>query len=171
MGDPKKSRRKYETPGHPWIKERLLQEIELVGKYGLRNKRELWIARTYLRRIRARARTLLALPPQRRAKFERELINRLVKQGILPSEDCTLDDVLNLTVEDILQRRLQYIVYKKGLASSIYHARQLIVHGHIAIGDRRVTSPGHLVTRDEEEQVGFYPLSPYAIKSVKEGGE
>ncbi len=171
MGDPKKSRRKYETPGHPWIKERLLQEIELVGKYGLRNKRELWIARTYLRRIRARARTLLALPPQRRAKFERELINRLVKQGILPSEDCTLDDVLNLTVEDILQRRLQYIVYKKRLASSIYHARQLIVHGHIAIGDRRVTSPGHLVTRDEEEQVGFYPLSPYAIKSVKEGGE
>ncbi|RLE71869.1 MAG: 30S ribosomal protein S4 [Thermoprotei archaeon] len=171
MGDPKKSRRKYETPGHPWIKERLLQEIELVGKYGLRNKRELWIARTYLRRIRARARTLLALPLQRRAKFEKELINRLVKQGILPSEDCTLDDVLNLTVEDILQRRLQYIVYKKGLASSIYHARQLIVHGHIAIGERRVTSPGHLVTRDEEERVRFYPLSPYAIKSVKEGGE
>lgn len=171
MGDPKKSRRKYETPGHPWIKERLLQEIELVGKYGLRNKRELWIARTYLRRIRARARTLLALPPQRRARFERELINRLVKQGILPSENCTLDDVLNLTIEDILQRRLQYIVYKKGLASSIYHARQLIVHGHIAIGDRRVTSPGHLVTRDEEEQVRFYPLSPYAIKTVREGEE
>ncbi|OYT28844.1 MAG: 30S ribosomal protein S4 [Thermofilum sp. ex4484_82] len=167
MGDPKKSRRKWESPGHPWVKERLLQEVELVGRYGLRNKRELWIARTYLRRIRARARTLLALPEKKRIESERELIKRLAKMGILPSEECTLDDVLNLTVEDILQRRLQYIVYKKGLATSIYHARQLIVHGHIAIGDRRVTSPGHLVSAEEEKIVQYYPLSPYAIRLRK----
>jgi len=165
VGDPKRSRKKWEGPSHPWIKERLEQELELVGRYGLRNKRELWIAKTYLRKIRARARALLALPERERREREREVVRRLHRLGILPSEECTLDDVLNLTVEDILERRLQTVVYRKGLASSIYHARQLIAHGHIAIGARRVTSPGHLVTKEEEELVRFYPLSPYAVRA------
>ncbi|RLG74344.1 MAG: 30S ribosomal protein S4, partial [Thermoprotei archaeon] len=55
MGDPRKPRKKWIRPGHPWIRERLIEEMEIVGKYGLRNKRELWIAQTMLRKIRERA--------------------------------------------------------------------------------------------------------------------
>jgi len=99
------------------------------------------------------------------------LIRRLYNMGLLPSEDATLDDILNLRVEDILERRLQTIVYRKGLASSIYHARQLIVHGHIAVDSRRVRSPGHLVSRWEEEKIGYYPLSPYAKRAAEAGGK
>ncbi|MEM1508865.1 MAG: 30S ribosomal protein S4 [Thermofilaceae archaeon] len=160
MGDPKKSKKKWEGSPHPWRRETLQAELELLGKYGLRNKRELWIARTYLRRIRARARKLLALPPEERELRGRPLINRLYLVGILPSLDSSLDDVLRLTVEDILERRLQTIVYKKGLAKSYYQARQLIAHGHIAIKGRRITSPGYLVSREEEGHVSFYRLSP-----------
>jgi len=167
VGDPKKPRKKWEGPTHPWRKEILEQELLLLGQYGLRNKRELWTAKTMLRRIRARARMLLALPEEERAVEARPLIRNLYRLGILPSEDATLDDILRLTVEDILERRLQTVVFRKGLASSIYHARQLIVHGHIAIGGRRVRSPGHLVTREEEEQIDFYPLSPYAKKAAE----
>ena len=164
MGDPRKPRKKWEGPSHPWVKEVLLEEMRLVGEYGLRNKRELWIAKSFLRRIRARARGLLALPPEERGRLEKPLISRLYKLGLLPSEDATLDDVLRLTVRDVLERRLQTIVYRKGLASSLYHSRQLIVHGHIAIGSRRVRSPGRLVTREEEKLVGYYPHSPIARK-------
>lgn len=160
MGDPKKPKKKWEGPSHPWRREVLQAELELLGKYGLRNKRELWIARTFLRRIRARARRLLALPPEVRELRGRPLINRLYSAGILPSPDSSLDDVLRLTVEDVLERRLQTIVYKKGLAKSYYHARQLITHGHIAIKGRRVRSPGYLVSREEEGYVDFYRLSP-----------
>jgi len=166
MGDPKKSRKKWEGPSHPWRREQLEQEIVLMGQYGLRNKRELWIAKTMLRRIRSKARVLLALPEEERIKRGAPLIRRLVKLGILHSEESTLDDILNLSVEDILERRLQTIVFRKGLAKSIYHARQLITHGHIAINDRRVTSPGHIVSREEENNISFYYLSPYA-KSVE----
>ena len=162
MGDPRKPRKKWESPGHPWIKERLLQEMELVGTYGLRNKRELWIAQTMLRRIRARARALLAMPPEVREREERALIHRLYSLGILPSENATLSDILGLSVEAILERRLQTIVWRKGLAKTIHQARQLITHGHIAIRGRRVTSPGYLVPREEEPYVDFYPGSPYA---------
>ncbi len=162
MGDPKKPRKKWEPPSHPWVKEVLLEEMRLLGEYGLRNKRELWIAKSLLRSFRARARRLLALPQEQREQLARPLISRLYHLGLLPSEDATLDDVLRLTVRDVLERRLQTIVYRKGLASTIYHSRQLIVHGHIAIGGRRVRSPGRLVTREEEAQVDYYPFSPLA---------
>jgi len=171
VGDPKKPRKKWEGPSHPWRKEILEQELVLMGQYGLRNKRELWIAKTLLRRIRAKARRLLALPEEERIKRSKPLIRKLYKMGLLPSEDATLDDVLSLTVNDVLERRLQTIVYRKGLATSIYHARQLIVHGHIAINGRRVRSPGHLVSRDEEDKIDYYPLSPYAKRAKAAEGE
>lgn len=162
MGDPKKPRRKWESPGHPWIKARLEQELELVNRYGLRNKRELWIAQTLLRKIRHRARELLSLPLEERKKALSSLSTRLYNMGIVDRVDIDVNDILALGVEAILERRLQTIVWKKGLAKTIYHARQLIVHGHIAINGRRVTSPGYLVSRAEEDLVGYHPISPYA---------
>ena len=52
MGDPKRPRKKYETPRNPWREDRLREELVLVGEYGLRNKRELWRAASILRRYR-----------------------------------------------------------------------------------------------------------------------
>lgn len=155
MGDPRKSRKKWERPGHPWIRARLEEEIRLLGEYGLRNKRELWRAQTLLRRLRERARTLLALPPEVRAREETQLVQKLYNMGLLKSSTSTLDDILGISISDVLERRLQTIVYKKGLAKSIHHARQLIVHGHVLVGGRRVTSPGHLVSRSEEELIAL----------------
>ncbi|MEM0006171.1 MAG: 30S ribosomal protein S4 [Ignisphaera sp.] len=160
MGDPRKSRRKWESPGHPWIKTRLQKEMELMGIYGLRNKRELWIAETLLRRIKHRARSLLALPVEEQRKQLQQLSLKLYRLGIINTESAEINDILNLTVENILERRLQTIVLKRGLAKTIHQARQIIVHGHIAIKGRRVTSPGHIVTRDEEPYISIYPISP-----------
>jgi len=169
VGDPKKPRKKWQGPKHPWIKERLVKEIELMGKYGLRNKRELWRLETLARYFRHRARGLLALPPEIREKEEKALLARLYNLGVLP-ENATLDDVLGLTAENFLERRLQTIVFRKGLARSIHEARQLIVHGHIAIGGRRIRSPGYLVKRDEEELVDYAPTSPYAARAAQQEG-
>lgn len=83
MGDPKKSRRKWEGPGHPWIRVNLEKEQVLVGKYGLRNKRELWLAQTIIRNFRHQARSLLALPPAERATREKQLIQKLYRMGII----------------------------------------------------------------------------------------
>ncbi len=160
MGDPKKPRRKWESPGHPWIKTRLQREMELVGMYGLRNKRELWIAETLLRRVKHRARSLLALPEDERIKQLQQLSLKLYRLGLINIAAAEINDILNITVESVLERRLQTIVWKKGLAKTIHQARQMIVHGHIAIKGRRVTSPGHIVTRDEEPHISLYPTSP-----------
>ncbi|MBW9141332.1 MAG: 30S ribosomal protein S4 [Candidatus Aramenus sp.] len=161
MGDPRKSRKKWEGPGLPWIKEVLRQEQELMGRYGLRNKRELWLARTVIREFRHMARGLLALPPAERAVREKQLINKLYKMGLLKSQQSTVDDILGLREEDLLERRLQTIVFKKGLARTIYQARQLIAHGHIVVKGTRVTSPGYIVQREEEDTIDYYPTSPF----------
>ncbi len=167
MGDPRKPRKKWMSPGHPWRKERLEAELKLLGQYGLRNKREIWIAQTIVRKFRHQARSLLAAPKEVREQAEKALLRRLYNLGLLP-ENATLDDVLRLTVEDLLERRLQTIVYKKGLARTIYQARQLIVHGHIAIAGRRVTSPGYLVSRSEEDLIDYAPTSPFKVKAQEE---
>ncbi|KPV63020.1 MAG: 30S ribosomal protein S4 [Candidatus Bathyarchaeota archaeon BA2] len=154
MGDPKKQRKKYETPRFPWQTDILEAELKLLGQYGLRNKREMWRHRTMLSNFRGTARSLLGMP----AEEQKQLLDRLHRLGILP-ETAALDDVLDLSLEDILERRLQTLVFRKGLAKSIHQARQLITHGHVAIEGRRVFSPSYLVLRDEEAKISYAPTS------------
>lgn len=158
MGDPKKQRRKYETPRFPWRTDILQSELKLQGQYGLRNKRELWRHKTEISRFREIARSLLGMPTEQRERMEKQLLERLNRLGILP-ETAVLDDVLDLTIDDILERRLQSVVFSKGLAKSIFQARQLITHGHVAIDGKRVPTPSYLVLRDEEAKIAYAPTS------------
>jgi len=154
MGDPRKQRKKYETPRFPWRTDILQTELRMLGQYGLRNKRELWRHKTTLSRFREIARSVAGMPEEERRTLEKQLLVRLNRLGIL-SETAVLDDVLDLALESILERRLQTLVFNKDLAKSIYQARQLITHGHIAIDGRRVPSPSYLVLRDEEAKITY----------------
>lgn len=162
MGDPKFSRRKYDTPSHPWKGERIKREDEFVRKYGLKNKTEFWKAESLLRAQREQARHYQPLVLRKDAQGEAEakkLILKLNRLGVV-QESATLDDVLALSVDAVLSRRLQTIAYLKGLAATPTQARQLIVHGHVAIGDRRVNVPGYIVKRGEEHAIQLAPTSP-----------
>lgn len=152
MGDPRKARKQYSRPRSPWRADQLAQELYLLGTFGLRNKRELWRSQTHLSSVRKQARTLLAATEQVRLREEKKLLDSL-RRGGLVAEAATLDDILSLTVEDVLSRRLQTIVFKKGMALSPLHARQLIVHGHVKIGNRVITIPGYGVGHEEESMI------------------
>ncbi|HML03075.1 MAG TPA: 30S ribosomal protein S4, partial [Candidatus Bathyarchaeia archaeon] len=120
-----------------------------------------WRHRTMLSKYRGIARSLLGMSSEQRQILEKQLLARLSRLGILP-ETSVLDNVLDLSLEDILERRLQTLILRKSMARSIYQARQLITHGHIAIGNRRVFSPSYLVLKDEEEKIAFPPMSVVA---------
>ncbi|MEM3382050.1 MAG: 30S ribosomal protein S4 [Candidatus Bathyarchaeia archaeon] len=152
MGDPKKQRRKFESPRHPWRQDQIEAELKLIGEYGLRNKRELWRCHTILSRIRGIARSLLGKSGEEKVRLEKEFLQSLTRRGILP-ENATLDHVLDLSIKDILERRLQTLTYRKGLARTIHQARQLISHGHIKIGPNRVYSPSYLVPKAHEQHI------------------
>jgi len=166
MGDPKRIRKKYKTPRQPFEKHRIESDLQLVGKYGLRNKKEIWKHSTMLRNFRANARKLLSLEDESRQIGERELLGRLQRMGLI-SKKGNLDDVLSLKVEDFLERRLQTLVFKRGMATTPHHARQMIVHRHIAIGDQIITSPSYFVTPAEESQIRFASDSPFVKASHK----
>jgi small subunit ribosomal protein S4 len=159
LGDPKKARKQFSRPRSPWRADQLAQELYLLGTFGLRNKRELWKAQTQLSSIRKQARTLLAATQVVREREEKKLLDSLKKRGLI-REEATLDDILSLTVEDMLARRLQSMVFKKGMALSPLHGRQLIVHGHIAVGDRIITVPGYEVGGAEEANVRLIAREP-----------
>ena len=159
MGDPKKQRKKYDTPRFPWQIDALDTELKLLGQYGLRNKREIWRHKTLLSKYRGIGRSLLGMSVEERRKQEKQILDKLHRLGILP-DAAALDDVLDLTLEDILERRLQTLVFHRGLAQSIQQSRQLITHGHIAIDGKRVSTPSYLVLKDEETKIAYTPKSP-----------
>lgn len=160
MGDPKLPRRSWRKPKRPLNYDLKMDELRLLGLFGLKTKRELWKARTELSRVRNQARSLLALGREVREEREPVLMRSLARIGLV-GDGSTLDDVLNLDVRNLLERRLQTIVMKKLSFRTPYQARQAVVHGHVMIGDRVVTIPSYTVDVGEEASVRLLPGSPY----------
>jgi len=154
-------KKRFKRPKRPYDSARIEEEAKLLSEYGLRRKREIWTAQDILRNYRRRARELIATRDEEKIKI---LMDKLAKFGLL-TKGKTLDDVLGLGVEDILNRRLQTIVWKKGMANTPKQARQFIVHGHVLVNGRRVTSPSYLVPVNEENKIQL------ALKSKGEGNE
>ena len=160
MGDPKTSRKVWRKPKRPLNYDLIMDELKTLGTFGLKTKRELWKTQTELSRVRLQARSLLALRQEDREKKEPVLIQSLSKIGLV-GQDSTLDDVLNLQVNDLLSRRFQTIAQKKLFFKTPYQARQSIVHGHIMIGDRVITIPSYIVKIEEEEKIHLIPESRF----------
>ena len=165
MGHPRKARKKYNTPPHPWNAERIKSENKLMVKYGLKNKKEIWKADTLVRKYSREARYLLGFSQDQVEEERNELIGHLTRQGIL-AEDAQLEDILNLTVENVLRRRLQTMVHQRGLARTAKEARMFVVHGHIAMEGRKIDSPSYVVKRGEEDLIGYY--TPAIAKQIQE---
>ena len=168
MGDPKYPRKVRRKPKRPLNYELKMEELQTLGTFGLRTKRELWKAHTELSRVRQQARSLLALTQKVRDEKEPILLKSLARIGLIPN-DATLDDVLNLKPTDLLARRLQTIVSNKLGFKTPYQARQAVIHGHIMVGDRKIDIPSYTVTVAEEDSVHFTPESkiPEMLEKTK----
>jgi len=156
--------KRYETPNHPYQGERIADESSLLGRYGLKNKEELWRAQSELRSIRREARRLIGESQGDVEAAEAagaEFLTKLRRYGILAESD-SITDVLSLDETDILERRLQTVVYRKGLASTPQQARQFITHGHITVDGARAKAPSRKVEAGEGEQVDYDETSPIA---------
>jgi len=162
MGDPKQLRKKYNTPRHPWIRANIESERVVLKDYGLVKKKEIHIANSFIKKYRDIAKRLIAISTIPQAQKEKEqILNKLQDLGLLPS-GAELEQILGLELKDVLSRRLQSVVYRKGLARSMNQARQFITHRHIIIGDQEISSPSYLVSVAEEGAVTFKQKSALA---------
>ncbi len=156
--------KRYETPNHPYQGERIAEETGLLSQYGLKNKQELWRAQSQLREFRREARRLLGEAQgdvEAAGAAGADFVARLRRLGILSEED-DISAVLSLDETDLLERRLQTVVYRDGMASTPRQARQFVVHGHVTVDGARVTRPSKKIEVDEEPTIAFDERSPLA---------
>merc|ERR1712162_59659 len=150
-------------PRRPFEKERLDAELKIIGQYGLKNKKEIWRVRLALAKIRSTARTLLTKDEKDPSRiFEGQaLMRRMIRYGILDEDKQRLDYVLSLSLENFMERRLQTLVFKRGLAKSIHHARVLIRQRHIRVGRQIVNVPSFMVRVESQPHIEFSLTSPF----------
>ena len=161
MGDPRKSRSKYESPTHPWQKARIDEERIITNEYGLKNKKEIWMMQSKLRNFLDQTKKLVALTSKQADKERQQLLAKVQRIGLL-SAGAPLADILGLKVNDIMNRRLQTLVFKRGMARTVKQARQFIVHEHIMVSNKKITSPAYVVSIEEEPTITFAPNASLA---------
>ena len=160
MGDTKKLKKKYSGPRHPWNKERLDSEAIVRTTYGTVNKTEIYKMNSLLTDFLSAAKKS-ASQRTNQDKMEKEQLLARVKRLGLITENQTVNNILNLELKDVMERRLQTIVMKKGLARTIKQARQMITHKHIIVGSKVIPSPSYLVTVDDESKIVYSPRSKF----------
>ena len=158
MGDTRRFRKIFARPFKPWDETRIAEEKTLLKTYGLKNKKEIWKAEAMLRRFKAQAKELIATKGLQAEIEKGQLLGRLASLG-LTSQNADLDTVLGLTINNLLDRRLQTLVYNKKLTRSPDQARQFIVHKHIIIRGKKIAVPSYLVRKDEEDTITYSPES------------
>ena len=167
MGDPKKLKKKYSRPSHPWQKARIDEENTLTKEFGFKNKKEIWKLSSLLTNYGEQAKKLTALKTKQAAVEKKQLLDRLHILGLL-NKGAQLEDVLTLTLKNIVERRLQTLVLKQGLARTVNQSRQFITHGHITVNNKVITSPSCLITIADEKNIAFVSSSTLSSKDHPE---
>ena len=167
MGSPKKQRKKFSTPSHPWQKERILREQELVREYGLKRKYEIWKMSSILKNFTSQAKNLITTKTAQSEKERSQLLKKLSSLGLM-GQNAKIEDVLSLTLKDVMERRLQTLLYRKNMARTIKQARQFIVHQQVAVGDKKITAPSYPVPSSQENSIQFAPGSAFIDTSHPE---
>jgi small subunit ribosomal protein S4 len=143
---PRRKHKQYSRPRKMFDAVLIKSENDLIKKYGLKSRREVWRADYTIKRIRDLAKKLITADEEK----QKEFIERLNSKGFSVS---TIADVLALNKEDRLKRRLQSILVAKGLAKTHKQARQFITHKHVKIKGNVMSAPRHLATLEEESSV------------------
>jgi small subunit ribosomal protein S4 len=145
----------YTRPRKVYIKTRIAQEVALIKKYGLKNKKEIWKALARINYFRSRAKALAKFP----LKEQKVLFDKLKKYGL---KTDTIADVLALNIEDLLARRLPTIMVRNKLAATPQQARQMIVHKKVLICGKVVNIPSYIVSVNEESLISTKPIKKKA---------
>ncbi len=169
MGDPRKLRKKYTKPSHPWQKQRIDEEAILMKEYGFKNKIELWRLNSLLRKYKLQVKKLVPRKDETAEKEKKNLLMKLFHLHLV-KEDAIPEDILALTLKDLCERRLQTLVFRKSIAHSIDQARQFITHEHIIIGDKKITSPSYIMNAQEEALLKVSDNSPMVSEDHPERG-
>ena len=140
--------KKYVKPRKAYELSRIKEENVLMTRYALKNKREIWKTLAKVNYFRSRAKDLA----KSSSEEQQVLFNKLKSMGLGVN---SIADVLDLKLENLLERRLQTVVVKKGLATTPKQARQLVVHKKVLIDGNVVNIPSYIVHVEQEASISL----------------
>jgi len=155
MGGLVKHRKKYVTHKKKWDKQVIVDEEVLVKDYALKNKAEIRRIEFSISKFKNVAKELNQTTESKQSERTIHFIEKLVNKGFLTVDNPTLDDVLDIKLRNVLERRLSNLVYKHKLSKTPKQARQFVVHAHVRIAGKLINSPAYLVSLAEEAQIEF----------------
>lgn len=167
MGDPGKKRKKYKVPSHPWQKERIDEERILRKDYGTKNKKEIYKLESLLRKFKREAKRLIALSSEQADLEKKHLLEKLQALKLI-THDADLDDILAVSLKGLMERRIQTLLVRKGMARTVKQARQFITHRHIMVKGKFITSPSTLLDVEQEGTLEFVQTSALSNASHPE---
>ena len=162
MGLPIKHRKKYISHKKKWDKNVIEEEAVLVKDYGLKNKKEIRKVELKLSKFKSLAKSFNKSAETKNSQEAKNFIEKLKQEGYLNADATSLDEVLDIELRDILERRLSNILYKNKLAKTPKQARQFITHKHVKVAGRVIDSPSYSVSLAEEALVEFKLTSALA---------
>ena len=68
----------------------------------------------------------------------------------------------------ILETRLDNVVYRMGLGTSRSEARQIVRHGHIAVNGKKVNIPSYLISKDDVITLRESSMNDEKFKAIME---
>jgi len=156
MGEPKLLKKLRKHPKKP--KDNLVEEKNLNDLYYYNQKHKLSKVKYILQKIKNNTKSVIGrLATQKNDEYSllesKKLLNKLHNYKLINKETQGLEDILMLNEKDIMSRWFQNICYSKGLAKSLKHARQMIVHGHIYLGEAKCNIPSYILSRNDEAQI------------------
>lgn len=156
----KRKHKLYSRPKRPFDKARIDEEAIIIEKFGLKSKTEIWKADAKVKLIRQKAKNLITASQEEQQAF----FARLKKIGFNVK---SIADVLSLTKEDYLQRRLQSVVVAKKILPTMKAARQAITHRKIIVNTNVTDSPSYIVPVEFENKISLKQKTKKAIKLEK----
>lgn len=155
MGLPIKHKTKMVSHKKKWDKNTIVEEAVFVTDYALKNKKEIRRAEALLSKLKTIAKNFNKTTETKESAGAKQFVNKLKAQGYLTEEATSLDEILDITLRELFERRLAAVLYKKGLAKTPGQARQFVVHGHVEVNGQVVTAPSYPVTVKDAETVAF----------------
>jgi small subunit ribosomal protein S4 len=154
MGGPRKLKKQYKQIPTYFDLSLQAQYNKLETRYGLKNRKEIHKMEGKVQRVQRllKARYIESLSSKRGQKKIDLTLNKLKKLGVL-NATAELNEALRITPENFLERRLQTLVFKKGLAPTIKRARQQIRHGKVFLFDKKVKMPSTIIPLLNENQI------------------
>ncbi|MFW6285545.1 MAG: 30S ribosomal protein S4 [Nanoarchaeota archaeon] len=155
MGLAKKHRKKFISHKKRWDKKTIEDESILMNDYSLKNKKAIRKVELKLSNYKKIAKSLNTNIQTKQSDEAKQFIEKLKTLGFLDPSAQSLDEVLDIQIRDILDRRLSNILYKNKMARTPAQSRQFIVHGHVLVGNQCVNSPSYTVSLLEEPLIKF----------------